>query len=150
MTKGGHSQQQTKMVKYSAPRQPTEGLIQATLAHVESKINTVAMEITLMRADLRKVNEMTLAQLQEKSKSFNLNVDQLQKEGAVERYDWRTVRVTHNATSVWWGSLMEKPGVELSLADFILNTLKCRKLSNFFSVEQAQKANVLVQRPGRL
>ncbi|KAJ1122460.1 hypothetical protein NDU88_000947 [Pleurodeles waltl] len=43
---------------------------------------------------------------------------------------------------------MEGPSVDLFLEDLILNTLRSKRLSNFFLVERAHRAPIPPQRPG--
>ncbi|KAJ1206442.1 hypothetical protein NDU88_001847 [Pleurodeles waltl] len=172
------SQQMKKMEKDAVPRQtgghvvldnakgaqekdhgpsgePSLGAIMAAIqdlrGSLEPKLDTVTVDVTLLRADLKKVTEKVInaetdiARLQSTSKRLE---DQIQfltaghgkivvhlqdQKGMAQRKNSRVGRVPEG---------VEGPSVELFLETLITDSLRPKRLSKFFTVKRAHVAPV--------
>lgn len=131
--------------------------IQALGMTLEAKIDKVSIEMTLLRADLNKTseratqNETHIVELQKATKSLEERVQQLthqqrQTTARLEDQEGRARR--NNSRVVGVPEKMEGQSMDLFLEDLILNHLKPKRLSKFFTIERAHRAPIPQPRPG--
>lgn len=131
--------------------------IQTLGATLEAKIDTVSIEMNLMRADLRKTSdkvqaaEETIEDLRGKTRSMEDRIQKLthqHKEMALQLDDQEGRARRNNIRVVGVQEGLEGRSVELFLEDLILNHLKPKRLSKIFSVERAHRAPIPKPKPG--
>ncbi|KAJ1207860.1 hypothetical protein NDU88_003250 [Pleurodeles waltl] len=121
--------------------------IQTLRNNIELKIDVVALDVILLRADLRKVTDKVTAAegqingLQAVNQQLEKQVQDLKKkqtemEAKLEGREGRA-RCNIRMTGVPEGA--EGHCTELFVEDFILNKLGPKRLSNYFTIERAHR-----------
>lgn len=141
------------------PREVTLLDVMATLQQVQMSIGTVSTNVTLLRADVAKINtrirevEIKIAALTEDTATLQLQVSDLQlaHKQMMAKLDDQEGRSRRNNTSlVGIPESVKGPALELIVEDIIQIQLQPRGLSNFFSVERAHRVPGGRPRPGAL
>lgn len=124
---------------------------------LESKIDKVSIEMTLLRADLNKTSEKathnatSITELLTVTKALEERIHQLthqQRQTAARLEDQEGRARRNNIRVVGVPEKMEGPSTDLFLEDLILNHLKPKRLSKFFTIERAHRAPGPLPRPG--
>lgn len=137
------------------PREVTLLDVMATLQQVQLSIWTVSMNVTLLRADVAKINTQ-IREVEIKTEDMailQLQVSELQlahKQMVAKLDDQEGRSRRNNSRLVGIPESVKGPALELIVEDIIQNHLQPRGLSNFLSVERAHRVPRGHPRPGAL
>ncbi|KAJ1217085.1 hypothetical protein NDU88_004680 [Pleurodeles waltl] len=130
--------------------------IQDLRGSLEPKLDAVTANVTLLRADVKEVAEKVtnaetdITRLQSTSKRLEDQVQFLTVEHhkIVTHLEWRAWRNNIRVVGVPEG--VEGQSIELFLETLITDSLRPKRLSKFFTVDQAHRALVPLPQPGAL
>lgn len=124
---------------------------------LEHRIDSVNIEVTLLRADFQKINtrvkdiEITTKALVSDTSTLQQHVAQLQDqhkkmEDLLDEYEGRSRR--NNIRILGVPERTERPAVDLYVEDLVTNHLQPKRLSKYFSIERALRVPGRRPRPG--
>ncbi|KAJ1207964.1 hypothetical protein NDU88_003354 [Pleurodeles waltl] len=125
--------------------------IQGSRVALEGKIETVAVEVNLLRAGLRKVAESSIAELQTEVGALRKQIVQATStlrrlEAGLEDTERRSRQ--NNVRLLGFPECAEGSAMEFFVANWIRDVLQPTGLSRVFVVERAHRALVAPPRPG--